>query len=199
MNFSGMGMRSMPQCSVCRRIRCAFGAIGSIFFCSDCFRLERLPGGTYTHWKAPPLHGAHPQRTLQGACTVAGRRSKTRRSCRNRIASVQRAIHDFNYIVLNDGQMHRVTNRRHSPLSPLCGRGNRECRPRYRHEGCSIISPIRRGSLAMRYPLSSISIIMLLILPNLVMAGPATEQPTAPQVHEEMWSFPPRLCRCSLI
>jgi hypothetical protein len=23
--------------------------------CSGCFRLERLPGGTCTHWKAPPL------------------------------------------------------------------------------------------------------------------------------------------------
>ncbi|MBR0801321.1 DUF2336 domain-containing protein, partial [Bradyrhizobium jicamae] len=23
-----------------------------------CFRLERLPGGACTHWKAPPLHGA---------------------------------------------------------------------------------------------------------------------------------------------
>src|SRR6266566_4627445 len=22
-----------------------------------------LPGGTYTHWKAPPCHGAHPERT----------------------------------------------------------------------------------------------------------------------------------------
>src|SRR5437660_10529075 len=31
--------------------------------CSGCFRLERLPGGTYTHWKAPPFHGAHPKRT----------------------------------------------------------------------------------------------------------------------------------------
>jgi len=30
--------------------------------CSDCFRLERLPGGACTHWKAPPLHGAHPFR-----------------------------------------------------------------------------------------------------------------------------------------
>src|SRR6478735_11713844 len=30
----------------------------------DCFRLERLPGGACTHWKAPPLHGAHPERTL---------------------------------------------------------------------------------------------------------------------------------------
>ena len=26
--------------------------------CSGCFRLERLPGGTCTHWKAPPFHGA---------------------------------------------------------------------------------------------------------------------------------------------
>src|SRR5260370_41121599 len=27
--------------------------------------LERLPGGACTHWKAPPLHGAHPNRTLE--------------------------------------------------------------------------------------------------------------------------------------
>jgi hypothetical protein len=33
--------------------------------CSDCFRLERLPGGTCTHWKAPPCHGAHPKRTCR--------------------------------------------------------------------------------------------------------------------------------------
>ena len=31
--------------------------------CSGCFRLERLPGGPRTHWKAPPFHGAHPERT----------------------------------------------------------------------------------------------------------------------------------------
>jgi hypothetical protein len=30
---------------------------------SGCFRLERLPGGTYTHWKAPPYHGAHPEQS----------------------------------------------------------------------------------------------------------------------------------------
>jgi len=30
--------------------------------CSGCFRLERLPGGPCTHWKAPPCHGAHPKR-----------------------------------------------------------------------------------------------------------------------------------------
>ena len=27
--------------------------------CSGCFRLERSPGGTCTHWKAPPSHGAY--------------------------------------------------------------------------------------------------------------------------------------------
>src|SRR5450432_2082451 len=37
--------------------------------CSDCFRLERLPGGACTHWKAPPCHGAHPNRT-SGACRL---------------------------------------------------------------------------------------------------------------------------------
>ena len=33
--------------------------------CSGCFRLERLPGGACTHWKAPPSHGAHVMRTLR--------------------------------------------------------------------------------------------------------------------------------------
>jgi len=28
--------------------------------CFGYFRLERLPGGTYTHWKAPHFHGAQP-------------------------------------------------------------------------------------------------------------------------------------------
>src|SRR5882724_8835656 len=31
--------------------------------CSDCFRLERLPGGACTHWKAPPCHGARQKRS----------------------------------------------------------------------------------------------------------------------------------------
>jgi len=37
--------------------------------CSDCFRLDRLPDGICTHWKAPPLHGAHPNRTLAAKST----------------------------------------------------------------------------------------------------------------------------------
>jgi len=28
--------------------------------CSGCFRLERSPDGSCTHWKAPPYHGEHP-------------------------------------------------------------------------------------------------------------------------------------------
>src|SRR5271157_3229053 len=32
--------------------------------CSGCFRLERSPGGTCTHWKAPPSHGARKKRSL---------------------------------------------------------------------------------------------------------------------------------------
>ena len=33
--------------------------------CSGCFRLGRLPGGIRTHWKAPPCHGAHPERPCE--------------------------------------------------------------------------------------------------------------------------------------
>jgi hypothetical protein len=46
-----------------------------------------LPGGAYTHWKAPPLHGAHPNRTsrLTAAtirpdhCVMLGGKSGDRR------------------------------------------------------------------------------------------------------------------------
>src|SRR3979490_2223385 len=43
--------------------------------CSDYFRLERLPGGVCTHWKAPPFHGAHPKRTFECRRFTTGRRS----------------------------------------------------------------------------------------------------------------------------
>src|SRR5271163_4094832 len=39
--------------------------------CSGCFRLERSPGGPCTHWKAPPSHGAHVERTLPIAAAHA--------------------------------------------------------------------------------------------------------------------------------
>jgi dienelactone hydrolase len=50
------------------------------------------------------------------------------------------------------------------------------------------MSILLRRSTATRYPLSSI--ILSLILPNLVLAGPETEHPPAPQVREEMWAIP---------
>jgi hypothetical protein len=34
--------------------------------CSGCFRPERLPGGTYTHRKASPSHGARIKRSRLG-------------------------------------------------------------------------------------------------------------------------------------
>jgi hypothetical protein len=39
--------------------------------CSGCFRLERLPGGACTHWKAPPCHGAHVNRSFGGAMALS--------------------------------------------------------------------------------------------------------------------------------
>jgi len=53
---------------------------------------------------------------------------------------------------------------------------------------CGTSRVILRGLMAIRCTLSSM--IMALILPNPVMAGPASEQSTAPQVHEEMWAIP---------
>src|ERR1700681_2806716 len=45
--------------------------------CSDCFRLERLPGGTCTHWKAPPLHGARHTKTSSDYSIISSARART--------------------------------------------------------------------------------------------------------------------------
>ena len=40
--------------------------------CPDCFRRELSPGGSRTHWKAPPLHGARSKVTfLKLSATVS--------------------------------------------------------------------------------------------------------------------------------
>src|SRR5262249_13273228 len=57
------GQAALPHPAL-RRLQ-LFGYLHS---CSGCFRLERSPGGTFTHWKAPPFHGAHPKVTW--ACGV---------------------------------------------------------------------------------------------------------------------------------
>src|SRR6202043_750414 len=76
-SFSGLAQRSLalrPSLSRCHRIsghaNRRLQPLPCLHDCSDCFRLERLPGGTCTHWKAPPLHGAHPTRTSRGQRTV---------------------------------------------------------------------------------------------------------------------------------
>jgi len=70
LSFSRLARRSLalrPAHSRCHRI--SWHAIRRLqpfrylHSCSGCFRLERLPGGTRTHWKAPPFHGARAKRT----------------------------------------------------------------------------------------------------------------------------------------
>src|ERR1700692_751134 len=70
-SFSRLARRSLalrPAHSRCHRISWhanqRLQPLRYLHDCSGCFRLERLPGGTYTHWKAPPFHGAHPSRTF---------------------------------------------------------------------------------------------------------------------------------------
>src|SRR5712672_4186239 len=43
-----------------------------------------LPGGVCTHWKAPPLHGAHPRQTpgFQSINSKSNQRRRVQRSCR---------------------------------------------------------------------------------------------------------------------
>ena len=41
--------------------------------CSGCFRLERLPGGTCTHWESAAFHGARQKQTLGSAAALSDR------------------------------------------------------------------------------------------------------------------------------
>ena len=70
-SFSRLAQRSLalrPAHSRCHQFVARFTrrlqTFRHLHACSGCFRLERLPGGTCTHWKAPPFHGAHPLRTV---------------------------------------------------------------------------------------------------------------------------------------
>ena len=55
---------------------------------SGCFRLERLPGGPRTHWKAPPLHGAHPLRAFAPFSSEGGFRLAAAVRTRGRMSAV---------------------------------------------------------------------------------------------------------------
>ena len=68
--FSRLARRSLalrPAHSRCHqfvtRIHRRLQPLRCLHSCSGCFRLEHLPGGACTRWKAPPFHGAHPLRT----------------------------------------------------------------------------------------------------------------------------------------
>src|SRR5258705_13411387 len=58
--------------------------------CSDCFRLERLPGGACTHWKAPPCHGARQKAVISTAPQVATLCERKRRVPRSSLPIVAR-------------------------------------------------------------------------------------------------------------
>src|SRR6267143_4308886 len=46
--------------------------------CSDCFRLERLPGGIFTHWKSAAFARRTPTPDILGAAVVASGRDANR-------------------------------------------------------------------------------------------------------------------------
>src|SRR5258705_342850 len=70
-SFSRLAPRSLawrPAHSRCHQFVTANRRLQPLRYlhdCSDCFRLERLPGGIFPHWKAPPLHGARHKQTLR--------------------------------------------------------------------------------------------------------------------------------------
>ena len=68
--------RTLARSPICDQLHRRLQPFRHLHDCSGCFRLERLPGGACTHWKAPPSHGAHVERTFRiGAVGVAGRRT----------------------------------------------------------------------------------------------------------------------------
>src|SRR6202142_1543932 len=52
--------------------------------CSGSFRLEPRPGGTCTHWKTPPLHGAHPYLSFANVGYPVSKNAAERRVQRDR-------------------------------------------------------------------------------------------------------------------
>ena len=69
-SFSRLTQRSLAlrpahsRCHLCvARLPERLQTFRHLHACSGYFRLERLPGGACTHWKAPPFHGARPSAT----------------------------------------------------------------------------------------------------------------------------------------
>jgi hypothetical protein len=63
--FTRVAARTLAQSPICDQLHRRLQPFRRLHDCSGCFRLERLPGGPCTHWKAPPSHGAHVERTFR--------------------------------------------------------------------------------------------------------------------------------------
>src|SRR5271166_2880712 len=61
--FTRVAARTLARSPICDQLHRRLQPFRHLHDCSGCFRLERLPGGARTHWKAPPCHGAHVKRS----------------------------------------------------------------------------------------------------------------------------------------
>ena len=57
--FTRVAARTLAPSPICDQLHRRLQPFRHLHDCSGCFRLERSPGGAYTHWKAPPSHTAH--------------------------------------------------------------------------------------------------------------------------------------------
>jgi hypothetical protein len=69
--FTRVAARTLAQSPICDQLHRRLQPFRHLHDCSGCFRLERSPGGARTHWKAPPSHGAHVERSF-GVATADG-------------------------------------------------------------------------------------------------------------------------------
>ena len=77
--FTRVAARTLARSPICDQLHRRLQPFRHLHDCSGCFRLERSPGGTCTHWKAPPSHGAHVKRTFRiTVMDVTSRRGKRR-------------------------------------------------------------------------------------------------------------------------
>src|ERR1700761_394210 len=62
--FTRVAARTLAPSPICDQLHRRLQPFRHLHDCSGCFRLERSPGGTCTHWKAPPSHGARKLRSF---------------------------------------------------------------------------------------------------------------------------------------
>src|SRR5208337_4558177 len=88
--FTRVAARTLAPSPICDQLHRRLQPFRHLHDCSGCFRLERLPGGALTHWKAPPSHGARKKRSFpRGAANRSNRlqarvpgRPRVRKACR---------------------------------------------------------------------------------------------------------------------